>query len=364
MSSTHLCLTPRKLTFLVLGLVAALLIAACGGGSGSSDNQPTASLHFSVQWDRAATSSNSYNRYAVSDCSDVATVSAAVYDAGGGLLQTGGPWNCSDGQGTISQVPANHTVRVAIVGHTGSGQALYRGESGQSFYLQPGSSVDAGLIVAGTFVPTLISPTDGASVMVLSTPLTLEWGAVAGADSYVVEIADDISFGDADILQTLTVAAAASPSCQPDTSAMAEDISYYWRVQAVDGAGNESEPTGYRQFTVVINMPPVAAIVQPTDGSSILLSDIMSYSGLNCSGTGTDAEDGTVPGSSLVWSVVDLGSGSILDSIGGIPITGNNITFDYLFFTTGSYRITLQVTDSQGATDTVFHDITVTNPAV
>ncbi len=362
MSSTHLCLTPRQLTALALGLSAVLLIAACGGGSGSSDNQPTASLSFRVQWDRSATSRNSVQRDAVSDCSDVATVSAAVYDVGGGLLQTGGPWNCSDGQGTIRQLPANHTVQVAIVGHTSSGLARYRGQSGQSFYLPAGGSVDAGLIVAGTFLPALISPTDGASIMVLSTGLTLAWGAVTGAESYIVEVADDISFEAAAILQTLSVDASASPSCQPDTSAMTEDTSYYWRVQAVDGAGNESEPTGYRQFTVNLNMPPVASIVQPADGTSFLTSDILTAGGLSCSGTGTDAEDGTLPDSNLVWSAVNLGDGRIQNLIDGVPITGSSIMFyDYLFFTPGSYRITLQVTDSQGATDSVFHDITVTN---
>jgi hypothetical protein len=362
MPSTHFCLTPRQLTALVSGFLAALLIAACGGGADSSDNQQTASLSFKVQWDRSATSRGSYDRYAVSDCSDVATVSAAVYDVGGGLLQTGGPWDCSDGQGTVSNLPANHTVRIAIVGHTAGGLARYRGESGQTFYLQSGSSVDAGLIVAGSFLPTLTSPTDGTSVMVLSTPLTLEWDAVDGADGYIVEVADDISFAGAALLQTLTVPSAANPSCQPDTSAMTEDTSYYWRVQAVDGAGNESEPTGYRQFTVNLNMPPVASIIQPADGATILVSDIVSSNGLNCSGTGTDAEDGSLSGTNLVWWAVNLGDNSIQDQIDGVPIIGSNIVFyDYLFFSPGSYRITLQVTDSQGATDTVSHDITVTN---
>jgi hypothetical protein len=141
---------------------------------------------------------------------------------------------------------------------------------------------------------------------------------------------------------------------------MTEDTSYYWRVQAVDGAGNEGEPTGYRQFTVNLNMPPVASIVQPADGASMTITDI--GSGLNCSGTGTDAEDGALSGTNLVWWAENLGNGNILDLIDGVPIIGSNIILDPSFFTTlGSYRITLQVTDSQGATDTVSHDITVTN---
>jgi len=102
--------------------------------------------------------------------------------------------------------------------------------------------------------------------------------------------------------------------------------------------------------------------VQPAAGASISALDISNAGGLSCSGTGTDAEDGTLPDSNLVWSAVNLGDGSIQNLIDGVPITGGSITFyDYLFFTPGLYRITLQVTDSQGATDTVSHDITVTN---
>lgn len=357
-NSRHLT---RLFSALALILSAAVLASSCGGGSGGSDTPETASLSFRVQWDREAASQSLYGRYDVSDCLDVTTVSAAVYDVDGALLQTGGPWNCTDGQGVVSQVPSNHSVRVAIVGYTGGGRARYRGESGQAIYLPAGGSVDAGLIVAGIFQPVLASPNDGDSVMVLAAALTLQWNVVPGADRYIVEVSDDAGFAAGAILQTLVVDASTNPSCQPDTSAMTIDTNYYWRVQAVDGAGNLSEESGYRRFTISLNTPPVASISSPLDGATLTTLDIMSSEGLSCSGGATDAEEGTLPDANLTWSAVDLGDNRVLDNVGGVPITGGNVSLDYLFFIAGTYRITLQATDSEGASATVSHNLTVTN---
>ncbi|MEJ2037560.1 MAG: hypothetical protein P8X55_01315, partial [Desulfosarcinaceae bacterium] len=122
-----------KLAPALIFLTAALLLAACGGGSGESENQSTGSLSFSVQWDRSSRASGPAGRTGTDDCLDVALVSAAAYDTGGALLQTGGPWACGDHAGTLSLVPANRQVRVAIVGLDVNGIALYRGQSSDAF---------------------------------------------------------------------------------------------------------------------------------------------------------------------------------------------------------------------------------------
>ncbi len=361
MPSAHLCLVSRLLKAFLTSFLTAVLISACGGGSGGSDTPEPAGVSFRVQWDREGASQSMYEPSDITDCLDVATVSAAVYDVDGSLLQTGGPWNCTDGQGIVSQVPSNHTVQVAVVGYTSGGLARYRGESGQAFYLPAGGSVDAGLITAGTFQSALTSPADGATVMIYVTGLTLRWSAVSGADSYIVEISDDVGFAAANILQTLTVDASADPFCQPDTSTMQVDYYYYWRVHVIDGAGNQSEPSGYRQFLISYNTAPVASIAMPSDGAVLTVADLVSAGGLVCAGSGTDLEDKTLTGASLVWWAVRSADGAVLDQIDGVPITGELVTLDYLFFSAGSYRITLQATDSDGATDTVYQNITVTN---
>jgi hypothetical protein len=329
----------------LLAVVLVALLAACSGGSGDAGSQPTGSLSFRVQWDRSAVPRGQAARAGVGDCSDVDTVAAAVYDANGGLLQTGGPWNCTDGQGIVSQVPAERYVQVAVVGLTTGGLARYRGQSSGFFYLPAGPTFDAGLITAPAFTATLTSPADGATVPV--SGLTLAWDAVTGADSYVVEIADDIGFGSA-VFQTLTVDSSAGPSCQPDTSALRVDLPYFWRVQVVDGAGNTSEPSGALRF-FISNQLPTARIIAPAGGYIHTLN-----TPLTCQGQGTDPEDGALTGTALQWQLLDIDGQLLWSGSGAAPV------IDATHFTnSGTYTITLQVTDANGGTGSASVDFDV-----
>ena len=247
-------------------LATLLLFTACGGGSGNSDNQPSGRLTFRLQWDRSESRNAGMEKYGTNDCSDVATVTAAAYDADGALLQTGGPWACGNHEAILTQVPANRYVSVAVAGLDASGTALYRGESSEPFFLPGGGTADAGVITAGTFGTTLRSPADGATVLI--SALTLAWTAVAGTDHYVVQIANSSVFDTDSIVQTLTVDPTDAPSCQPDTTDMGSELTYYWRVQAVDGAGNISQASASRSFNLsfetlaVTITSPTASVVQ------------------------------------------------------------------------------------------------------
>ncbi len=96
------------------------------------------------------------------------------------------------------------------------------------------------------------------------------------------------------------------------------------------------------QITVTIqNNPPTATITAPPDGSTHV-----GASGVTFTGTGTDPEDGTLSGGSLVWT----------SSVDGQFGTGGSVTTSTLSL--GVHTITLTVTDSHGATDT--DQITIT----
>jgi hypothetical protein len=108
-------------------------------------------------------------------------------------------------------------------------------------------------------------------------------------------------------------------------------------------------------LTVTPNLPPVATITSPAAGTT--------YAGgmtINYSGTGTDAEDGTLPASSFEWEMVlhhDTHTHPFLGPITGVksgsfvvPTTGH--TEDNVW-----YRIHLTVTDSDGLENTVYTDI-------
>lgn len=90
------------------------------------------------------------------------------------------------------------------------------------------------------------------------------------------------------------------------------------------------------------NAAPTATIVTPPDGSTFSSGDYIWFSG-----AGTDAEDGTLTGTSLVWTSSEdgpLGTGA--------SVLKNDLS-------TGTHTIILTVTDSGNLTDTATVSITV-----
>lgn len=92
------------------------------------------------------------------------------------------------------------------------------------------------------------------------------------------------------------------------------------------------------------NTNPVADITGPVTSGA---TTVVQGSNVNFTGTGTDAEDGTLTGSALAWS----------SSIDGALGTGTSITVSTLSL--GVHTITLTVTDSASATGTDTITVTV-----
>ena len=136
-------------------------------------------------------------------------------------------------------------------------------------------------------------------------------------------------------------------------SAQVSDTGARFRVVVTNSFG--SVTSNEATLTVTSNSAPIAAITQPVTGSL--------YSGgqtITFAGTGTDAEDGSLPASAFTWEVVfhhdththpfmqptsGLKSGSFV-----IPTTGETASNVW-------YRIHLTVRDSAGLTHTAFRDI-------
>jgi hypothetical protein len=251
-------------------------------------------------------------------------------------------------------LPSNNNADIFVAGHGADGFILYRGQSAQPIFLHPGSIADAGLIVASTFVPTLNSPAD----LSVWAPAELEllWNPVPGASGYQVTVATDDTFASGVTVEEITVPDGNTTNVRPDVTRLMVDTAYYWRVQAMDKAALLSAPSLFRQFSVgngQSNMPPLALIVSPIDGA--VLPDALG-SGVSCQGSFTDDEDVELPANALQWSLVnaDFAGEELWTGEGHYPfIPGPS------FGEVGLYRITLVVTDSQGATGTVSHFVTV-----
>ncbi|MDX1639050.1 MAG: T9SS type A sorting domain-containing protein, partial [Balneolaceae bacterium] len=125
--------------------------------------------------------------------------------------------------------------------------------------------------------PTLSSPADGATG--ISTNPTLDWNSVSGADSYRLQLSSNPDF------TNLTTDQTGISGTQYQVSNLANNDTYYWRVQAVNSAGS-SNWSAVRDFTTV------------ESGSSTTLS-------APAPGSPNDGATGISTSPTLSWSSVD-----------------------------------------------------------
>lgn len=246
----------ESLRFRLMAIVTLLLVA-CGGGSSSTESTGTSAVAFQITWDRSDSKSG-FQRASLTDCLDVYTVSAAVYGEQGELLGAGGPWDCIAGSGVIAGLPSNQNATIAVGGYGIDGLLLYHGQSPTPIFLSPGT-VDGGVIAAGTFVPVPLSP--ASETLVDPHTLEFQWSPVAGAAGYQVTLATSGEVGPEVIVQEIAVTGGSTTRVRPDVTGLLVDITYYWRVQAVDGAGNLSAPSPTWSFNLQTQALDVSYLV-------------------------------------------------------------------------------------------------------
>ncbi len=111
-------------------------------------------------------------------------------------------------------------------------------------------------------VPVLLKPTDG-KIITDSTPW-LDWSDVTDLTKvhYQLQVDDSADFGSPAYSSTWVGGSGAV------TPELAGGV-YYWRVRAVDVAGNMSAWTSARTFTLETTVPPVPVLLGPVNGRII-----------------------------------------------------------------------------------------------
>ncbi len=177
---------------------------------------------------------------------------------------------------------------------------------------------------------TITSPATG-SVVARGATVTFTG---AGAD------AEDGVVGGASLVWTSSIDGTIGSGATVSTAALAAGT-HTITLTATDSRG----ATGTATRTLVVNSAPVAAIVSPASGASFVRGTPITFVG-----GGTDAEDGTLGGASLVWT----------SSVSGALGTGASVSTAAL--AVGTHTITLTATDSRGATHSAVRTIAVVEP--
>jgi hypothetical protein len=147
---------------------------------------------------------------------------------------------------------------------------------------------------------------------------------------------------------TTTPNADISTSTSPNDNA----VLYYWgptQANAINLAPGASRTFSQSLVSAAANAPPpfnqspVAHITAPTNNAAFAQGSAVSFAG-----TGTDPEDGTLTGASLVWT----------DNVAGQIGTGTSFSLSSL--AVGTHVVTLTATDSQGAKGTATVTIVIT----
>jgi hypothetical protein len=124
-----------------------VLFSACGDSSDTSHDtfSETGAIAFNVELVGGAEF----------DCDffGVDYIWAEVYDDNNSLLAEGGPWDCKEGEGTITGVEAGENRRVVLLGKDDSGFIIVRGEA--TVTVIAGQTTDAGTI---TLIPDCRPP--------------------------------------------------------------------------------------------------------------------------------------------------------------------------------------------------------------
>lgn len=117
--------------------------------------------------------------------------------------------------------------------------------------------------LAAPQAPILLSPPNGA--IEISTTPTLDWNDVPFANTYRVQVSTDSNFASF----VFNIGGLTASQFNVPGGTLQNNTTYYWRVNATNGAGTSPYSTVWR-FTTVIS-PPVAApvLLSPPNGSTV-----------------------------------------------------------------------------------------------
>ena len=342
----------KRLTGILFYIFLIILLSGCGGGGGDGDvlssgpsDEPsgTGSVSFNLAWYDAPAIQASENIIMSQatpvpvDCGIIQHIICEVYDSSNTFL-TSETFDCSDGTGTVNNIPAGENREFVVLGVDFGGNILNHGLA-PGITILSNQTINVGTIeVFPFYISPLLSPPDGSPVP--SDQLSLSWAPVENAYAYRVQVSQDIDFNPnaLDIDET-------TANIPYTPSGLSVGTTYYWKVFALDIHGNQGvESTDVWSFTVnepgscTYSISPPSRSFTSSEGAGSI--NVTAPSG--CSWSATESVD---------WIAITSGSSG----------SGNGtLTYTVSANTTESSR-TATITVA-GETQTVTHTVTQEPP--
>lgn len=236
----------RNAFLLDVTLMCLFWVCSCGPVEDSASG--TGTLSFNIVY-HDSIDGNLRSMAAEIDCvgNGIATVEAKVYGSANDYLAGGGPWNCDDGQGTISSVPAGSGRTVVILGKDVDDNVVFSGQK-TDIDVIANNDTDAGIIECNDFVPNVLAPAHDSAVK--QGAVVFQWEDVAGAALYHVLVSQNSDMSDP-VIDSDSTTANYMPS-----ELLTLRTTYYWQVFAVDMEENlGSVGSQTRSFIVAGGLP-------------------------------------------------------------------------------------------------------------
>ncbi len=148
----HIIRVHGHLICILLFALSLLFMSSCSKSGGSEEATSNGSVAFALKFPEGTSSHLQHtpviNSAVVSSaCAayGVSTIEAYIYDGSGTLIAQGGPWNCIDGSGLISEVTVGENRRIVVLCYNEAGVPIYSGER-TGVLVALGATTDAGVI--------------------------------------------------------------------------------------------------------------------------------------------------------------------------------------------------------------------------
>lgn len=336
--------------FFLLVSVMVFTLMGCSGTSGEAEYGETASVAFSLKWPdqthaaaapgsgigRLQEGAGGYTAMALSDDCDargVETVAVIVRDGRENFLAQAS-FDCEAGEGVIDHVAVGGERMFMVSGLDASGNERYYGEK-TGVVLESGEN-DVGVIemvnVTSSPIAVISGPADG-SILSAGSDITFTGSASDGEDGDLTG-------------QSLVWTSSINERFGTGTTVTTGNLSPGTHTITLIATDSE-ERTGSHSITLTINSRPVVAISQPGEEAVYTEGAAVSFS---CEAS--DAEDGTLGGSALVWD--SHADGRI----------GTGSSFSTANLSAGTHTITLTATDSHGGTGSDSISLIINAPPV